>query len=297
VERHVTKHALGSEKARSKNSNAKLKPMSEDTLAIETLTTGRMQPCQNPRRDSRFHLHRSHFLEYVDLSSERGLEVGAFDLPLVEPSEGRCDFADWNTAEYLKDIAKSLPGHNPDYVGPVQFDLRQGYDQIPEGYDWIGASHVIEHVPDIIAWLTHMHSKLRPGGILFLVIPDKRYTFDFHRQESTFTDALVAHRSALKHPSFAQVFDHFYYSAPGVIAHDVWAGNPVPGPKLDFAQSLMLAEKAEHAYEDAHCWVLTPDSFLALIRSLTDSHMTNFQLVDLRPTAPGILDFSVVLRK
>ena len=43
--------------------------------------------------------------------------------------------------------------------------------------------------------------------------------------------------------------------------------------------------------------MLTPDSFLALIRSLTDSHMTNFQLTNLRPTAPGMLDFSVVLRK
>jgi SAM-dependent methyltransferase len=188
---------------------------------------------QNPRRDARFHLHRSHFLEYVELSKERGLEIGAFDLPLVEPSEGRCDLADWNSIEYLRDLAERRPGHNPDYVAPVQFKLRQGFDQIPEGYDWISASHVIEHVPDIIGWLTQVHSKLRPGGILFLVIPDKGYTFDIPRRESTFTEALVAHRSALKHPSFAQVFDYFYYSAPGVIAHDVWAGNPVSGPKLD----------------------------------------------------------------
>jgi hypothetical protein len=271
--------------------------MSEDMPAIETMTTGPMQPSQNPRRGARFHLHRSHFLEYIDLANECGLEIGAFDLPLVEPSEGRCDFADWNTADYLRDIAKRLPGHNSDYVVPVQFDLRQGYDQILDAYDWISACHVIEHVPDIIGWLALVHSKLRVGGILFLVIPDKRYTFDIYRRESTFTDALVAHRSALKHPSFAQVFDHCYYSAPGVIAHDVWAGNPVPGPKLDFAESLMLAEKAEHEYAEAHCWVLTPDSFLVLMQSLTDSHMTNFRLVDLRPTAPGMLDFSVVLRK
>ena len=96
--------------------------MSEDMLPIETLTTDRMQPSQNPRRDARFHLHRSHFLEYVDLSKERGLEIGEFDLPLVEPSEGRCDLADWNTAEFLRDLAKRRPGHNPDYVGPVQFN-------------------------------------------------------------------------------------------------------------------------------------------------------------------------------
>jgi hypothetical protein len=296
-ERHVTEHALGFEQARSKNSIAELKPVAEGMQAIETLSTGRTQPSQNPRRDARFHLHRLHFLEYVDPSKERGLEIGAFDLPLVEPSEGRCDLADWNSIEYLRDLAERQPGHNPDFVAPVQFNLRQGYDQIPEGYDWICASHVIEQVPDIIGWLSQMASKLRAGGILFLVIPDKRYTYDIYRRESRFTDALLAHRSALKHPSFAQVFDHFYYSAPGVIAHDVWAGNPIPGPKLDFAESLMLAERAEHAYSDAHCWVLTPDSFLALTRSLTDAHMTNFQLVDLRPTAPGMLDFSVVLRK
>jgi hypothetical protein len=255
------------------------------------------QASQNPRRDARFYYHKAHFLEYVDPSAGHGLEIGAFDLPLLEPPEGHCDFADWNSVEYLRDLAKRRPGHNPYYVGPVQFNLRQGYDQIPVGYDWIGASHVIEHVPDIIAWLMQMHSKLRAGGILFLVIPDKRYTFDIHRRESTFTDALVAHRSALKHPSFAQVFDHHYYCAPGVIAHDIWAGSPVPGPRLDFAGSRMLAEKAEHEYGDAHCWVLTPDSFLALMRSLTDSHMTDFQFVDLRPTAPNMLDFSAVLRK
>ena len=55
-ERHITKHALGSEKSRSKNSIVKRKPMSEDMLAIETLTSDRMQPSQNPgeMRDSIF---------------------------------------------------------------------------------------------------------------------------------------------------------------------------------------------------------------------------------------------------
>jgi SAM-dependent methyltransferase len=253
---------------------------------------------RNPRRDARFHKHKSHFLEYVDPSVGRGLEIGAFDLPLVEPWEGQCDLADWNTAEYLKDTARRLPGHNPEFVEPVQFNLRQGgYAQIPDRYDWVGAAHVIEHVPDIIGWLMQVSLKLKPGGILFLIIPDKRFTFDVYRRESTFTDALVAYRCSYERPSFAHVFDHYYYSVPGVIAKDVWDGTCVPGPKLDFAASLAQAEKAEHSYQDAHCWVLTPDSLSALMRSLVAAQMTDFQLCDLRPTIPCGIDFSAVLRK
>ncbi|VFU07813.1 methyltransferase domain-containing protein [Methylocella tundrae] len=256
------------------------------------------QPSKNPRRDGRFHHHRSHFLYHVDPLTTHGLEIGAFDLPLVEPMEGRCDFADWNTAQYLRDIAKPDTGHNPDFVVPINYNLLEGYDQVPDGYDWVAAAHVIEHVPDIIGWLKQIATKLKPGGILFLIIPDKRYIFDIYRQESTFTDALVAHKSAFKHPSFAQVFDHFYYHAPGLVARDVWIGNSLPGPMLNFANAFSIAEKAELAYEvDAHCWVLTPDSFSALTQSLSNSQMINLRPLDLHPTVFGGLDFSVVLQK
>jgi hypothetical protein len=237
-------------------------------------------------------------LEYVDPSKGCGLEIGAFDLPLVEPAEGRCDFADWNTADYLRDVAKSRPGHCTDFVVSVRFDLRQGgYGQIPEGYDWAGAAHVIEHVPDIVRWLTQVSAKLKPGGILFLVIPDKRYTYDYYRRESTFTDALVAYRYCFERPSFAQVFDHHYYTCPAITARDMWAGNRLPHPKLDFAGAVAQAEKAEHSYQDAHCWVLTPDNFRSLFRSLIDAQMTNLKLEDLHPTVSGGIDFSVVLCK
>jgi hypothetical protein len=255
------------------------------------------QEIQNPRRDARFYQHKSHFLEFVDPAIGRGLEIGAFDLPLVDPSEGECDFADWNTTEHLKEIARHAVGHHSEFVVPVQFNLLQGYDQVPEGYNWIAASHVIEHVPDLIGWLAKLHSKLKPGGVLFLVIPDKRYIFDMYRRESTLTEALAAYRSGLKHPSFAQVFDYFYYCAPGVIGHDVWAGKPVPSPNLDFAGSLALAERAESSYQDAHCWVLTPDSFHAILRTLIDAKISHLQLEGLRQTAPGGIDFSVVLRR
>jgi hypothetical protein len=86
-------------------------------------------------------------------------------------------------------------------------------------------------------------------------------------------------------------------SAPGIVAHNVWLGNQLPGPRLDYSNSLALAEKAEHSYCDAHCWVLTPDSFSALMRSAADAQLTDFQFWDVRHTIPGGMDFSAVLRE
>ena len=64
----------------------------------------------------------------------------------------------------------------------VDFVLEQGplreiaANEAP--FDYAIASHVFEHLPDPIGWLTELHSLLSPGGVIALAIPDKRYTFD-----------------------------------------------------------------------------------------------------------------------
>ena len=49
------------------------------------------------------------------------------------------------------------------------------------GYDWIIASHVIEHTPDLIAFLADCEAVLKETGVLCLVVPDKRFCFDRFR--------------------------------------------------------------------------------------------------------------------
>lgn len=41
-------------------------------------------------------------------------------------------------------------------------------------YDWILASHVIEHTPDFVDFVQECEKLLKPDGCLTLVIPDKR---------------------------------------------------------------------------------------------------------------------------
>src|SRR5688572_15669999 len=96
-------------------------------------------------------------------ANARGLEIGAHTNPVTGLSPFYTDaVADYAGAagrvDFLAD-ARALP--------------------IPDGtLDYLCSSHVLEHLPDPIAALHEWHRVLRPGGLLYLVVPDKRFTFD-----------------------------------------------------------------------------------------------------------------------
>ena len=50
-----------------------------------------------------------------------------------------------------------------------------------ESQDFIVANHFLEHCEDPIRTIETHLGKLKPGGVLFYAVPDKRYTFDFRR--------------------------------------------------------------------------------------------------------------------
>lgn len=47
--------------------------------------------------------------------------------------------------------------------------------------DYVIASHVLEHIANPVAALAECHRVLRPGGILYLVVPDRRLTWEHRR--------------------------------------------------------------------------------------------------------------------
>jgi len=60
--------------------------------------------------------------------------------------------------------------------------------------DFIIANHFIEHCLDPIGTLLNMYKKLCPKGVLFLAIPDKRYTFDKPRPVTPYSHLLEEHK-------------------------------------------------------------------------------------------------------
>lgn len=252
----------------------------------------------NTRRNYRFYLHRAHLEQAVkDLASTTGLEIGAMDIPFVETCEGACDFADFRTTEELRQLADEMDGHDPRWVVPVKYDLRNGYSSIEQKYDWIASSHVIEHIPDLIGWFQDLSRLLKPDGVIFIVSPDKRYTFDRHRRETSMTDVVGYHRRRLIMPCYEQLFDHHYYSTTMVEPSIIWGGGIHPPPFKNYQAAVSLAEKAEREFEDAHCSVFTPESFCQLVADLRAAGLIDLAIASMRPTQFGQMDFSAVLRR
>ena len=252
---------------------------------------------QNPRRDYRFSLHEEFFLKFIDPTKTQGLEIGAFDIPFVEPGKGNCDYADFRTCDELKALALKFDNIDKNYIVRPSYDLRNGYDQIRKEYDWICASHVMEHVPDLLGWLKILQAKLKPNGILFLVVPDKQYTFDFHRSETRFSDVMYYHRNGITKPAYRQVFDHIYYASTVPSPAEIWNGVSIPPPAKNLTEALSEAERSLSEYVDVHCSVHTPVTFSKLAFEMFEADVVKLQLHALRPTQYGQMDFSAMIRK
>jgi predicted SAM-dependent methyltransferase len=59
-------------------------------------------------------------------------------------------------------------------------------EAIPDNsLDFIIANHLIEHLENPILALKNWNSKLKPQGVLYMAVPDKRFTFDIDRPCTT----------------------------------------------------------------------------------------------------------------
>jgi predicted SAM-dependent methyltransferase len=64
-----------------------------------------------------------------------------------------------------------------------------------ESLDFIIGNHFIEHTRDPIGTISNWLSKLKPGGVIFMAVPDKRYTFDIERELTSLQHLISDHHS------------------------------------------------------------------------------------------------------
>ena len=234
----------------------------------------------------------------------RGVEFGPLSRPLALKQNTEVYYIDHcNTEELKAKYAGDVHAHVDKIVdvdivssGEPLADLIG--DKAP--LDYIIASHVIEHVPDLAGWLLDMHSSLRQGGTLYLVIPDKRFTFDLHRRTASFEEVEAAYQERRKRPGLRLVLDHF----ANVVNADTWAlwDDYSKVEALSYAHgpeflNLAYDHYLEGRYIDIHCWVFTPWSFMSLMGWLTDKYNLGFKLSHFLTTQSHDLEFYVALEK
>jgi SAM-dependent methyltransferase len=109
-----------------------------------------------------------------------GIEIGALHQPLQLPPGTEVRYVDRMTVEELRSHYPELSGF--EFVAPdIVDDGEQLRSFASESLDFVIANHFLEHTEDPIATLGNHLRVLKPDGILFLALPDKRATFDRDR--------------------------------------------------------------------------------------------------------------------
>jgi SAM-dependent methyltransferase len=226
-----------------------------------------------------------------DVLNGKGIEFGPCCFPIIKPDVPGIRYIDHASTEELRDKYRDDPIMHADDIVNVHY-VWQGEsltsligDFAP--VDYVIASHVLEHVPNLVGWLQNVYSILKSGGLLVLALPDKRFCFDYFRQLSGPEHLVEAYLEAYCRPSPRMVFDHYAHSVEwkDKIAWCTWEPFPPESElvKMHTPQKAMhktRLAKEEGAYIDVHCWVFTPRSFLENMKFLMDFNLLPYKIVD-----------------
>lgn len=216
----------------------------------------------------------------------KGLEIGPSHNPIMPKAAGfDVDILDHLDRDGLR---RKYQGHNVDLDRIEEVDFVWSGENLvdltgrPGQYDWIVASHVIEHTPDLVSFLQQCQALLAEAGRLALIVPDKRYCFDHFGPVTTTGAVLDAHHEGRIRPSPGQVFDHLANAANrnGAAAWSAADDGPLGliHPTAQAANGWSRASTT-HEYLDVHCWRFVPESFSLIISDLRDLGLLDLGIV------------------
>jgi SAM-dependent methyltransferase len=202
----------------------------------ETATTG---PSPMPRQ------------EFAQKLAGVGLEIGALHSPIPQHAGMRTLFVDRHTVDELRaEYAALDPTLLNTLVAPDIIDDGATLATVPDGtYDYVIAAHVIEHLSNPIAALENWCRVLKPGGLIYLIVPDKRGTFDRRRVRTTLEHLILDYRQ----PSTERDYEHFLDYA--VHVHRATADD-----------ALAEADRLRASDYSIHFHVFLPADIVALVR-------------------------------
>lgn len=198
---------------------------------------------------------------------------------------------------------------------------------VDEKFDVVFSSHVVEHTPDLVEHFQAVSKILNRGGLYILIVPDKRYCFDYYHADSTITEVLDAFACEKKIPRLADVINQaFTRTHNDPILH--WRGEhgerygeqrTIPltpdlgvevmgeyffdeGNGINREYLFRLVEKYSEALENGryistHNWRFTPDTFGHIVRTLTKLQFIDLKLHRLCHTLWGRFEFVTMLEK
>lgn len=220
------------------------------------------------------HLRRAVFDKHVDVASARGLEFGPHNQPMVSKAEGGVAYADFLTRDqHLTQTATELHDGIPetDYL----LTSNNYPEQITEKFDYVVANHVIEHAPDMIRFLQNLSTLTKQDGIIFLAIPDKKFTFDRFRPNTSLAHVLHDYITEQKSPSLEHMIETGLYYDHSSVGGETNISNLTPANVESWA--------SRQPHYGIHCHVFQSETILdSLIKPLCKLGFINVSIADFR---------------
>jgi SAM-dependent methyltransferase len=125
----------------------------------------------------------------VRFISGNGIEIGALHEPLGVSGRARVRYVDRMS---VADLRTHYPELSNQPLVPV--DILDDGEKLSsigdDSVDFVIANHMLEHCEDTLTALSTFLRVVRAGGVVYLAIPDKRYTFDVSREVTSIAHVL-----------------------------------------------------------------------------------------------------------
>lgn len=218
---------------------------------------------------------RTHFSQKLN---GLGLEIGALHRPMTSHAGMRIHYADRLS---VKDLRMHYPELNSvSLVEPDILDDAETLSTIADhSYDFLIAAHLIEHLRNPIFALKNWCRVVKQHGLIYLVVPDKRYTFDLPRPRTTIEHLILDY----ERPSPTRDFEHF-------LDYASFVGKQSGNAAIAEAHSLSTRNYSIHFH------VFLPEDILNLL-SWFNTHVSPIQIIEGPCKAPNSDEFHLLLQR
>jgi len=234
--------------------------------------------------------------------NKRILEIGPLAWPNIQKQDGyNVFYADIRSTNEIKELYKNDVNVPNDKIVDIDYVIIGEYSEAlknVEKFDYIIATHVIEHVPQLISFFLDISNVMNPQGKLYLAIPDKRYCFDHFRAPTSFSECYDIYYRKINNFMPEQVLDQLLLHTINDASY--WWKNTnsfehlvIDKKKIEDVQKYYI-QALNGKYIDVHFSVFTPESFLVLIFQMLCFNLFPFKCVEFENTDLYDNEFNIV---
>lgn len=254
-------------------------------------------------------VRKEYFKRHISNPHARILELGPLNYPVVlKEYYPNCRYCDIRSTEEVKSLYSGnsyleATGIYVDTDTIVEIDdvIHESYTEFycdEEKFDVVVASHVLEHMEDLISALLDIGGILKPNGKFCIFYPDKRYAFDHFRQSTSFRDAYNVYRNGVKYNA-PMVLDFFLMAVKENDPFRFWNNENLEDLLLPLSPQKAIPpfEKAENGVRmpDVHYWPFTDWDFLLFLYECTKMGLLPYRCLDFVQTQRNTQQFMLLL--